>query len=66
MMETSIPFAAAVEAAPILKLWPAYNEQSISSSVRSSRNHDVNLLLVNGVLSLKWYKRPGAVPRIIR
>ena len=43
MMESSIPFAAAVEAAPILKLWPTYNEQSISASVRSSQNRDVNL-----------------------
>ena len=60
-----MPLAAAVEAAPILKLCPACFG-SIPASSNSSRNFVVNLLSVKGVLSLKWNNRPGAVPRTIR
>ena len=62
-----MPLAAAVEAAPILKLCPAIKcFGSIPASSNSLQNFAVNLLFVKGKLSWKWNNKPGAVPRTMR
>ena len=66
MTESGTPLAAAVEAAPILKLWPEYLEQSIPARVRYPLNVDVKLLFVRGLESWKRNKRPGVGPQMIR
>ena len=52
MSESSIALAAAVEAAPILKLWPEYSVQSIPACESKSRNFVITLLYVKGALLL--------------
>ena len=59
-----MPFAAAVDAVPILKLCPACTcrVQSIPAEDRIFQNLAISLLLVRGELSLKRNSTPGDDP----
>ena len=62
IMESSIPWEAAVVAAPLLKLWPEYKCACIPALVSALRNPLTNLALVNGVPSWNWKNGPGLLP----
>lgn len=53
MRASSTPLDAAVVAAPMRKLCPAYKELSMPAKLSRYRSLEVNLLLVKGLLSLK-------------
>lgn len=52
MRESSIPFAAAVDAASMQKLWPEYEEPSMPAWHKWAQYLSTNLLLVSGEPSL--------------
>ena len=64
--ESLTPLAAAVDAAPILKLCPANWDACIPATVtaRADRTLATKNSLDNGVPSLKVKKRPGEEPQI--
>ena len=59
--ESSIPCCAAVVAAPILKLWPAYLDASMPICVKASLNLRIKRVFVRGTPFSSWNSGPGVV-----
>ena len=57
------PFAAAVVAAPILKLWPAYFWVSMLANWSAVHRAVTKCSLVRKPPSRKWKRGPGSPPR---
>ena len=66
IMESCLPRSAAVVAAPIRKLWPAYFVGSIPGDHKAFLMWEIYLCFVKGVLSLNWNIGPGEFPRIAK
>ena len=64
IVESSIPAAAAVDAAPMRKLWPAYFAWLNPAIERALRNSCTKMSLVRNAPCAMMKSGPGALPRM--
>ena len=63
MLESEIPFRAAVVAATERKLCPEYPNGSLPVAIIASFSDRTNADHVSGFREVKWNSRPGELPR---